>query len=238
MDMTLTGTANLTLLSLCLWLTLTAPSAGQNQPAVSQSFGIEFRSDSESLFVDSEIAIGVWAADTTPALGGFNLLIEYDFGALVFDSATLGELTRSQWEFFDVNSGLLNPDDEDDLRAFVRLVAIADSHGDPAHPSERSLVGPGEFATLFFYVGEDLAGDSTRLQFVWQGCGDNSFSDQSGNKLMVAKAAPAGVRDTLSYEGPAVECFDSVRNPPQQIVNFHNFWLRPQPQPVVLPDSS
>ena len=232
------GIANLIPLCFCLWLTLAASSAGQNEPAAQPTFGVELRSDSKSLFAESEIAVGVWVVDTTPALGGFSLLVEYDFGAVVFDSATLGELTQGQWEFLDIGSGLLNPDDKSDLRAFVRLVAIADSHGDPAHPSERSLVGPGGLATLFFYLGEIRAGDSTRVQFVWRGCGDNSFSDKSGNKLMCARAAPVAVKDTLSYEGPAGDCFDSVRNPPQQIVKFYSLWLRPQPRPVVLPDSS
>ncbi len=235
--MTLAGMTNLLPLFFCLWLTLAAASSGQHLPEVTQPFSIELRAEDDSLFAESEFAVGVWAADTTSELGGFSLLMEYDFGAVVFDSATLGELTQGQWEFFDVNSGLLNPEDEDDLRAFVRLVAIADSHGDPAHPSERSLVGPGELATLFFYLGEYRAGDSIRVRFVWRGCGDNSFSDKSGNKLMCAEAVRAAIKNAPAYKGPAGDCFDSVRNPPQQIVNFRSLWLRARPRPVVLPDS-
>jgi len=200
-------------------------------------FLVEMRVAEADVAADSEFGIGIYCADTTQALGGFNLLFEYDYGALVLDSATLGSLTAGQWEYFDISTGFVNQEDESDLRTWVRLVAIADSHSEPEHPVARSLVGPGELARCYFYATEALAGDSTAVRWLWRGCGDNSFSDGSGNKLLIAaEADTSGVE--VSYQGPPAACFDNSVNPPMPQVKFKSLRLKPKPRNPILPDSS
>lgn len=210
------------------------------EPPASDSltpFTIELRVDDAKVIAGEAFPVGVFCPDTTGQLGGFNLLIEYDFAAIVFDSATFGKSTLGEWEYLNVNSGFKSEEDLSDNRAWIRLVAIADSHNDPRQPSARSLVGPGELARLYLYAADGTAGDSTALRFFWRACGDNTFSDLSGNKLMIGAEVDSTAGDSLSYKGPAVDCLGSKRNPPLQLVRFKNVWLRPQ-APKPLPTSN
>jgi hypothetical protein len=121
----------------------------------------------------------------------------------------------------------VDPAAPDDSRSFVRLVAIADSYGDPGHPLERSLVGPGELARLYCYASDRRDVETIALRFVWNGCGDNSFSDHSGNILLVADTVVGSQKDTLTstvdrYSGLADSCLVKSLNPPLPIVKFHN----------------
>ncbi|MFH2054999.1 MAG: hypothetical protein ABIJ61_03490 [bacterium] len=201
-------------------------------------FAVELQMIGGGIEAGAEFALGVFCADTTLPLGGFNLLIEYDFGDLVLDSATLGSLTTGEWEYFDISTGFVNREDEADLRTWLRLVAIADSHAESKHPSARSLVGPGELARLYFFATDALAADSTGLRFFWRDCGDNSFSDLSGNKLLLAVETDSVRIDGMSYRGVDPECYDNRRNPPLPVISFRNIWLRIPATDPILPDSS
>ncbi len=174
--------------------------------------------------------VGIVFSDTTMPTAGFNLNIEYDRGALVFDSAALGSLTSGEWEYFVSRSGLVDPSDTGGIAGFVRLVALADQPDTlNRKPKPRSLVGPGELARIYFYVSErkDYLGRSTSLRFIWTKCDDNSFSDPKGIKLFVSHDVydAAGERPgegIEKYTGIAARCFSSRRNPPQRVIDFHN----------------
>lgn len=174
-------------------------------------------------------SVSVSLCDTSVELGGFNLLIEYDYGDLVLDSATQGELTAGSWEYFEYRHDPLYPEDPQDTRAYLRLVSIADMHHIEGHPDSASIVGPGELVRISFYVADRLADTEKRLQlrFLWQQCGDNSLADKSGNRLFLARHlfAAGGTllkKDSSEYSGPAVECFTSAINPPLPLFDFQN----------------
>lgn len=176
----------------------------------------------------SEFAVSILLSDTTQPVGGFNLLIEYDFGALVFDSALRGDLTHGEWEYFAVRSDLLDKTEEADHRAFVRLVGIADSN-DPENktPSPRSLVGPGELVRLYFYATDhsDYYGKPTSLRFRWDKCDDNSFSDLSGNRLYLSRYVfdydGKIISDSVGiYSGSPSRCVTRSISPPIRAFDF------------------
>ncbi len=178
----------------------------------------------------SVIVVGVAFADTTISFAGFSLNIEYDRGALVFDSATLGSLTTGEWEYFMTNSGLLDKADSVGSPGFVRLVGLADQQDEAKRtPKPRSLVGPGEIAKLYFYVGDraEYQGKSTWLRFAWGKCDDNSFSDPKGLRLFLCRKAydvegKLISSGTARYSGPSNNCFRSKRNPPERWFDFRN----------------
>ena len=211
-------------LSCALCLGANPPQAG---PSPIASSSIRIKCDSVVL-AGSEIVMGIVFADTSEPVGGFNLAIEYDRGALVFDSATLGKLTQGEWEYFSSRSGLQNPADSTSSLSFIRMIAIADQQDNANKtPNPRSLVGPGEIVRLHFYVGErkEYNSKETLVRFIWTKCDDNSFSDKTGNHLYVSlnvsdadgKQLPSGAD---KYSGVKKSCFSSRRNPPEQRFNF------------------
>lgn len=175
-----------------------------------------------------EFVVGLVFNDTTMPVAGFNLNIEYDRGALVFDSAILGSLTAGEWEHFNFRSGLIDQSDSGSSAGFIRLIALADQRDllNKA-PKPRSLVGPGELVRLYFYVSDrkDYHGASTSLRFIWTKCDDNSFSDKSGIKLYLSLDVFDATGRRLAngvdkYSGAANNCFSSKRNPPVRVFNF------------------
>lgn len=179
------------------------------------------------------LTVAIVFTDTTVAVAGFNFYIEYDRGALVFDSAVLGGLTQGEWEYFTTRSGLLNPTDSGSASAYIRLLAIADAEdAQKRSPKPRSLVGPGELVKLFLYASDrsDYQNQSTYLRFIWGKCDDNSFSDKSGNKLYLSR----DVRDSEGrilatgfdkYSGAKPACFVARPNRPntaQRVFDFRS----------------
>lgn len=210
---------------LLFYLVLGTMLFAQDQPA---KFGtVELRGDS-LVAPGAPFEISVYLADSTTVVGGFNLLIEFDFGALVFDSAVFGQHTKGQWEYLTVRSALLRPDDEKSTAAFIRLLAIADSQDpDNKHPDSTSLVGPGELARLYLYASDriDYSGTTTNLKFLWEKCADNTFSDKSGNRLMLASDVIGADRKVITaehYRGPIESCFKSGYNPPERTFRYVN----------------
>lgn len=215
------------LVTICLMLG--TPLLGQVQP--SQFGTVELRGDS-LVTPGAPFEVSIYLTDSTAIVGGFNLLIEFDYGALVFDSATLGQHTKGQWEYFTVRSALSKSEDEKSTAAFIRLLAIADSQDpDNKHPDSISLVGPGEIAKLFLYATDrsDFSGKTTNLRFLWEKCADNTFSDKSGNRLLLA-ASVIGTDQKLitteRYSGPTESCFRSGYNPPSRSFRFANLAFR------------
>jgi hypothetical protein len=178
-------------------------------------------------------SVSLALADSTVEVGGFNFLIEYDYGSLVFDSATFGELTQGEWEYFQYRPDLSEQKDTTDPRGYLRLVGIADMYDVEGSPSPRSMVGPGELVRLFFYAADKLANkeQTVELKFLWQKCGDNSISDASGNRLYLSHQVFDGKGDLMEkgpveYLGASTGCFRSTVNPPAKAFDFHNLQIK------------
>lgn len=216
-------------LFLLLSIASALPALGADQPT---KFGrIELRADS-TIVPGAPFTLSIYLTDTTILLGGFDLLLEFDFGALVLDSATLGQHTAGQWEYFTSRSDLQKPQDSASTAGFVRLLAIADNQ-DAAnkHPDPLSLKGPGEIVRLHFYASDrkEFRGVTTNLRFLWNKCSDNSISDQSGNQLYLADRVVGddGQSITLEhYSGPGAKCLSTGRNAPVKAFGFKNRTLR------------
>ncbi len=217
-----------------LLLSATVIAEDTDQPATKQSqtlphSTVAIRCDSVATAGD-KFVVGLVFSDTTMPVAGFNLNIEYDRGALVFDSATLGSLTAGEWEYFSSRSGLIDRSDSGSTAGFIRLVALADQQdAENKTPKPRSLVGPGELVQIYFYVSErkEYQGGSTFLRFIWTKCDDNSFSDKSGTKLYLSRDVydatgkrPANGVD--KYAGAANNCLSSRRNPPVRMFDFRS----------------
>jgi hypothetical protein len=186
---------------------------------------------SDSLVVPgSEIVVSIVFADTTTPVAGFNLLIQYDRGALVLDSALLGAMTAGDWEYFKSTSGPLANTDSSGSAGFIRLVALADQQDEPKKtPAPGSLIGPGELVRLHFYVSErrEYQGKTTYLSFLWAKCDDNTFSDQSGLKLYASRDVYCSSGRRLvpgadKFSGAPSKCFSTRKNAPQRRIDFHS----------------
>jgi hypothetical protein len=217
-----------------LLLSVTLVAEGTDQPVTKQSpilphSTVAIRCDSVAA-AGGEFIVGLVLSDTTTPVAGFNVNIEYDRGALLFDSATLGSLTAGEWEYFSSRSGLMDRADSGGSAGFIRLVALADRQ-DTLHktPKPRSLVGPGELVRIYFYVSErkEYRERSTLLRFIWTKCDDNSFSDKSGIKLYVSRDVYdfAGKRLTNGvdkYAGASGNCFAAKNNAPVREFDFRS----------------
>jgi hypothetical protein len=168
----------------------------------------------EFVFQGTYTHVPVYLTGSALSLGGYNLLIYYDASALSFVSAEIGYPLRacgigSGWEYFtyrfggDGNCGGPCPS------GLLRLVALAETNNGPNHPG-CGPPGPypykdpynlydgfevvdgdtirGEIADLKFYVTNDRTFECqyTAIGFAWIDCGDNTFSDPTGNILYVA----------------------------------------------------
>ncbi|HWO57110.1 MAG TPA: T9SS type A sorting domain-containing protein [bacterium] len=119
--------------------------------------------------------------------GGYDLLICYDQSGLSFLGATGGP---QGWEYFTYRTGQFGgncsggcPD------GYVRLVSIAEmNNGVEIDPSYFNLDGE-TLACLTFNVTSDrnFINSCLHVGFCSFDCGDNSFSDKSGNTLWVPR---------------------------------------------------
>ena len=150
---------------------------------------------------------------------------------LVFDSASLGKLTKGEWEYFNSKAIPHKSTDTSSTLSSIRLVAIANSSDpDNKFPSARSQVGPGELARLYFYVGEKKSfhGKNTQLNFLWTKCDDNSFCDETGNNLYLShKVISAEGADLKSpsdpHAGASAKCFQKRPNRPNPTARIFDF---------------
>jgi hypothetical protein len=223
---------------ICLLILLAAWCVGSNAQSDSSSGNLKVENQSwrVQMVCDSVVGQGsnivatVVLADTSLSLAGFVLSIEYDRGALVFDSAALGSLTAGEWEYFFSKAGLADDSGSVDPHGLIRLVGLADQQDvQKRTPKPRSLVGPGELVRLYFYVAErkEHLDKATDLRFVWTKCDDNSFSDKSGVILYLSREvyAPDGKRvsgGSGKYAGASGKCFSARRNAPRKYIDFYS----------------
>jgi|GEM_PF-942993 len=150
------------------------------------------------------VPVKMGLTETGLQFAGYNLLIHYDASALSFVSAKIGPLlgpcppagSGSGWEYFtyrfgnDGNCGGPCPS------GLLRIVALAETNNGPNHPGCGTYPVPPsvydlndkEIALLKFYVTNNRTYQCqyTEIGFAWIDCGDNSFSDPTGNELYIA----------------------------------------------------
>jgi hypothetical protein len=145
---------------------------------------------------DETVAIYVdTLIDPTTQIGGYDLLLQYDQSALVFNYAEPGTmLTTCGWEYFTYRYGAngncgVGPCPS----GVVRLNAIAETNNGANHPS-CFMVDEGDFedrqlARLNFLVTNDYTFECqyVPIRWVWYDCGDNAFSDVTGDTLLISR---------------------------------------------------
>ncbi len=125
---------------------------------------------------------------TNDPIGGFDLLLSYDPSALSFQTAFINGSDIQGWEYFTYNlnnasCGLACPP------GLVRLIGIAEVNNGSNHPPDSTFMPEGLLVRMEFQVSnnQNLGDQFVPITFVWYDCGDNSFSDKTGNILYIDK---------------------------------------------------
>jgi len=141
-----------------------------------------------SIYLDNSINPG-------NELGGYDLLIDYDQSALVFNFAEPGQmLTDCGWEYFTYRYGANgNCGVGPCPNGIIRLNAIAETNNGANHPScflyDGVDVVSGELARLNFLVTNDhnFECQYMPIRWIWYDCGDNAFSSKTGDTLFISR---------------------------------------------------
>ncbi|MFQ5452946.1 MAG: hypothetical protein ACE5D6_02015, partial [Candidatus Zixiibacteriota bacterium] len=122
--------------------------------------------------------------ETNTSIGGFELFISYDASVMSFNGTDTVGTAVADWEYFTYrleseDCGLACPS------GIVKLFGLADITNGPNHPPDSSLNPNGTLAKIIFNISSDqnLGGQFLPINFGWYSCGDNTFSDPSGNQL-------------------------------------------------------
>jgi len=117
--------------------------------------------------------------ETDNTIGGFDILLKYDVPGLTFLGATDSCTDIESWEYFTYRDSA--------LIGLVRFIGIADINNGAHHPPDSSLSPDGLFIEMQFYVSNDqnLGGWFLPISFIWYDCGDNTFSNVTGDDLYV-----------------------------------------------------
>lgn len=108
--------------------------------------------------------------------GGYDILLRFDSGDLAVAGVDQGQwLIDCGWEYFEYRTDL-GP-------GLVRIVAVADVVAEPGSPT--CYIGTGPIAVVNFEVLSKSRGFEP-IQFIWQDCGDNAFSNIAGDTLFIS----------------------------------------------------
>lgn len=202
------------------------PCAVMPQPADQPSAMLEVVQGA-GLGEEVEVSI-LWAnTDSTFEVGGFDLLIIYDWAALNLWSAETGQLlVDCDWEYFSYRYSSLPPS-----YGLLRTVALADINDGDNHPTCYAN-SSGELASLRFLVADNQLYDCqfVPLRFYWTDCGDNVFSSKTGDSLFISRyvydfdgSQIDSAAEFPTYYGASDACIDSI--PPGiaiRMIDFHN----------------
>lgn len=175
---------------------------------------------------------------TYSQISGFDLMVAFDASALTFLQANLGDAV-DEWEYFTYRFGVTGNCSGTCPSGLVRLIGIADTQNGAHHPPVLQLIPQGVLATITFHVTSDMnmAGNSIPVSFFWYNCGDNAFSDPTGQYLLVDEIVyssegtvvwdeannthyPESGR--LANVGAPDECLQSQKYPPVRCVSLYN----------------
>ncbi|MCK5125041.1 MAG: T9SS type A sorting domain-containing protein [candidate division Zixibacteria bacterium] len=176
-------------------------------------------------------------ADAYEDIAAFDLLISYDASALFFIDARSGS-EIDEWEYFTYRLGDAG-NCEGCPSGIIRLVGIADINNGPHHPGADQYYPSGAIASLSFRVTSDVnfGGHNIPLSFLWLDCGDNSFSNTTGQYLFIDKMVFSREgniiwdeadddnypeSDRIDFVGAPDECVQGIKTPPVRCVDFRN----------------
>jgi hypothetical protein len=182
----------------------------------------------------------IFLSDGKVAIGGFDLLIEYDPSAFTFVSAALGSAITG-WEYFTYRLGPFGNCGSGCPTGLVRVVALADANNGAAHPPAGQLRPDGAIVNLTFRITQDaqFEGLVFPLKFYWFDCGDNGVSSVTGDTLLVDKSVygpeeviwdefdEIGYPETGRLDGVGVPdtCLAGDKKVPIRCVEFHNGFI-------------
>jgi len=136
----------------------------------------------ECYIVGSTVPVHV-TVNAIEEIGGFDLLIYYDASVMAFLSVIQGEAI-SEWEYLtysheSITCGGACP------TGMVRIIGIADRTIPITHPPDEQLTPSGIMVTMNMRISRDwnIGGLFLPIGFYWFDCGDNTFSDPTGNLL-------------------------------------------------------
>jgi hypothetical protein len=123
-------------------------------------------------------------------LGGLDLVIGYDETALTLTNAIPGELLRAcGWEYFTYRLGVNGNCGDACPSGLVRTIAIAETNNGANHPSCYGPPDskPHELVEMTFLVTDDRTFECqfVPIYFFWSDCGDNAFSNVTGDTLYI-----------------------------------------------------
>jgi hypothetical protein len=124
-------------------------------------------------------------------IGGFDLLFCYDRSCLNFQSVAAGDLhSQCGWEYYTYRTWFW-PSYEPHFfwGGCVRVIAIADQNNGNNHPSCNILPTPYTLFTIDVLVTDNRLFECQycAIRFFWTDCGDNVFSNISGDTLWVSR---------------------------------------------------
>jgi FlgD Ig-like domain len=123
---------------------------------------------------------------TNERIGGFDILLSYDASVMAFNSATIVNSDIQGWEYFTYRTNSAGCGSSCPS-GIVRLVGIAETNNGQRHPPDSTLSPNGRLARVTFLIAnnQNLGDQFLPINFVWYDCGDNSFSDPTGNYLYI-----------------------------------------------------
>jgi len=181
-------------------------------------------------------------------IGGFDLLIQYDNSALVFQFAEEGEfITDCEWEYFTYRYGANGNCGAGACPSGVlRVIAMGETSGGNIanHPAcwTNSAGVSNELVVLHFLVSNDatLECQMAPIRFVWYDCADNGVSSKDGEYLFISELVydfagfvlgeptfndVTGLDNTMPTltGAPTPECdVDGQKGHPWRLVHFYN----------------
>ena len=133
--------------------------------------------------------VDIFQQSSGKPVGGFNLLVEYDASALLVNSVLPGDLLEScGWEYFTYRQGA-DGNCSGCPSGLLRIVGIAETNNGANHPGCFLDGQIGSLATIDFFVTNNRSLECmyVPVRFFWIECGDNAFSDQSGDTLWISR---------------------------------------------------
>lgn len=179
---------------------------------------------------------GVYKADGTEDMYGFDFFISADASVLTFTEAFPGTLFddsgQYQWEYFQWRI-----DSSSATESRIRVVGIADLNNGPDHPLRTNVPDETEMFALQFNAapqGEDTVAVSP-IRFQWRDCGDNTVALNAVRDTLALSRSVYHWSDTTYHDltdtnaafptmfGAPHLCFDSVSGPAgTRFVDFYN----------------
>jgi hypothetical protein len=192
----------------------------QTDPLICEPCPIVKIEKAHKVLQGNEICIEITSEGSARPFAGYDLLISYDNSALSALSPIFGTgMVDCGWEYFTYRFGANGNCEGGCPSGLLRLVALAETNNGANHPLCYGAVDtdPIQLAQLCFLVSNDrtLECQYAPVRFYWMDCGDNAFSNMSGDTLYISdlvydydKVDPVNDPNVgyPTYQGAQTEC--------------------------------